>query len=51
MVDGTSAFKYGYLALRCQAFDKFGCIDHRKIIDNKHLGTVLKLAQDKMDEL
>lgn len=49
--DGTLAFKYGYRALSCQAFDKLDCIDQGKIVDNKRLGTVLKLAQDKMDEL
>lgn len=49
--DGTVAFKYGYRSLSCQAFDKLDCIDQGKIVDNKRLGTVLKLAQDKMDEL
>ncbi|EBI7725414.1 ISNCY family transposase [Salmonella enterica] len=49
--DGTLAFKYGHRALSCQAFDKLDCIDQGKIVDNKRLGTVLKLAQDKMDEL
>lgn len=49
--DGTLAFKYGYRALSCQAFDKLDCIDQGKIVDNKRLGTVLKLARDKMDEL
>lgn len=45
--DGTLAFKYGNRPLNCQAFDKL----EGKIVDNKRLGTVLKLAQDKMDEL
>ena len=49
--DGTLAFKYGHRSLNCQAFDKLDCIDQGKIVDNKRLGTVLKLAQDKMDEL
>lgn len=49
--DGTLAFKYGHRSLICQAFDKLDCIDQGKIVDNKRLGTVLKLAQDKMDEL
>jgi hypothetical protein len=49
--DGTLAFKYGSRSLNCQAFDKLDCIDQGKIVDNKRLGTVLKLAQDKMDEL
>lgn len=41
----------GFKPLNCQAFDKLDCIDQGKIVDNKRLGTVLKLAQDKMDEL
>ena len=32
-------------------FDKLGCIDQGQIVDNKRLGTVLKLAQDKMDDM
>ncbi|KXJ00622.1 hypothetical protein AN414_07760 [Serratia marcescens] len=47
--DGTLAFKYGHRALSCQAFDKLDCIDQGQVVDNKRLGTVLKLAQDKMD--
>lgn len=49
--DGTLAFKYGYRSLTYQVFDKLDCIDQGQIVDNKRLGTVLKLAQDKMDEL
>ena len=49
--DCTLAFKYGSRSLSCQAFDKLDCIDQGKIVDNKRLGTVLKLARDKMDEL
>jgi hypothetical protein len=49
--NGTLAFKYGHRSLKYQAFDKLDCIDRGKIVDNKRLGAVLKLAQDKMDEL
>ncbi len=49
--DGTLAFKYGHRALSCQFFDKLDCIDQGQIVDNKRLGAVLRLAQNKMDEL
>lgn len=49
--NGTLAFKYGHRSLSYQAFDKLDCIDQGKIVDNKRLGAVLKLARDKMDEL
>ncbi len=49
--DGTLAFKYGHRSLRYQVFDKLDCIDQGQIVDNKRLGTVLKLAQDKMDDM
>ncbi|HDS7198399.1 TPA: hypothetical protein R1887_005481 [Klebsiella oxytoca] len=49
--DGTLAFKYGYRSLKYQVFDKLECLDQRQTIDNKKLGAVLKLAQEKMDEL
>ncbi|CEO83297.1 Sea24 [Klebsiella pneumoniae] len=49
--NGTLAFKYGYRSLNYQVFDKLECIDQGQIVDNKRLGAVLKLAQDKMDEL
>ena len=49
--DGTLAFKYGHHALSYQVFDKLDCIDQGQIVDNKRLGAVLRLAQDKMDEL
>lgn len=48
---GTLAFKYSYRSLNYQVFDKLECIDQGKIVDNKRLSAVLKLAQDKMDEL
>lgn len=49
--DGTLAFKYDHRSLSYQAFDKPDCIDQGKIVDNKRPGTVLKLAQDKMDDI
>lgn len=49
--DGTLVFKYGYRSLRYQVFDKLDCVDQGQIVDNKRLGAVLKLAQNKMDEL
>ncbi|ENN8378884.1 hypothetical protein ACAX46_004353 [Providencia rettgeri] len=49
--DRTLAFKYGHRLLRYQVFDKLDCIDQGQIVDKKRLGTVLKLAQDKMDDL
>lgn len=49
--DGTLAYKYGYRSLKYQVFDKMECVDQGQIVDNKRLGAVLKLAQDKMDEL
>jgi len=49
--DGTLAFKFGHRPLSYQVFDKLDCIDQGQIVDNKRLGTVLRLAQDKMDEL
>ena len=32
------------------AFDKLACVDQGQIVDNKRLGTVLRLAQVKQDE-
>ncbi|HGO5518851.1 TPA: transposase, partial [Klebsiella michiganensis] len=48
--DGTLAFHYGHRSLKCQAFDKLACVDQGQIVDNKRLGTVLRLAQVKQDE-
>ena len=48
--DGTLAFLYGHRSLKCQAFDKLACVDQGQIVDNKRLGTVLRLAQVKQDE-
>jgi hypothetical protein len=44
--DGTIAFRYGNRTLRYQIFDKLACVDQGRIVDNKMLGTVLKLAQE-----
>jgi len=49
--DGTLAFKYGYRSLKYQVFDKLECIDQGQVVDNERLGAVLKLAQEKMNEL
>ncbi len=49
-LDGTLAFKYSHHSLRYQVFDKLEYINQGQIVDNKRLGTVLKLAQDKMDD-
>jgi hypothetical protein len=32
-------------------FDKLACVDQGAVVDNKRLGAVLKLAQQKQDEL
>ncbi len=37
-------------ALSAEAFDKLACVDRGQIVDNKRLGTVLRLAQVKQDE-
>ncbi len=37
-------------AHQCRAFDKLACVDRGQIVDNKRLGTVLRLAQVKQDE-
>lgn len=49
--DGTIAFRHGNRTLRYQIFDKLACIDQGRIVDNKRLGAVLKLAQEKQEEL
>lgn len=49
--DGTLAFKHSHRSLRYQVFDKLDCIDQGQIVDNKWLGTVLKLVQNKMDDM
>lgn len=47
--DSTQSFKYGYRALNYQVFDKLEYFNQEQIVDNKRLGAVLKLAQDKRD--
>lgn len=32
-------------------FDKLDCISQGRIVDNKRLGAVLRLAQEKQEEL
>ncbi len=49
--DGTLSFRYGSRTLEYQVFDKLDCISQGRIVDNKRLGAVLKLAQEKQDEL
>jgi hypothetical protein len=49
--DGTLAFRHGNRTLKYQMFDKLDCISQGRIVDNKRLGAVLKLAQEKQDEL
>lgn len=48
--DGALAFHYGHRSLKCQAFDKLACVDQGQIVDNKCLGTVLRLAQVRVQE-
>lgn len=43
--DGTLAYRHGSRILEYQMFDKLECISHGRIVDNKRLGAVLKLAQ------
>jgi hypothetical protein len=44
--DGTLSFRYGSRTLEYQVFDKLDCISQGRIVDNKRLGAVLKLAQE-----
>lgn len=48
--DGRIAFRYAHRLLRYQVFDRLACVDQGAIVDNKRLGTVLRLAQVKQDE-
>ncbi len=48
-LDGTLGFRYGHRSLECLAFDKLACVEQRQIVDNKLLGTLLRLAQVKQD--
>ncbi|MDE1186326.1 MAG: ISNCY family transposase [Pantoea sp.] len=49
--DGTLAFRYGSRMLKYRVFDKLASVSQGCIVDNKRLGAVLKLAQEKQDEL
>lgn len=49
--DGSIAFRYLHRPLGYQVFDKLACVDQGAIVDNKRLGAVLRLAQQKQDEL
>lgn len=49
--DGTLVFRHGSRILEYQMFDKLECISQGRIVDNKRLGAMLKLAQEKQDEL
>lgn len=49
--DATLTFRHGSRILEYQMFDKLECISQGRIVDNKRLGAVLKLAQVKQDEL
>lgn len=47
--DGTLTFRHGSRILEYQMFDKLECISQGRIVDNKRLGAVLKLAQDELE--
>lgn len=47
--DGTLTFRHGSRILENQMFDKLECISQGRIVDNKRLGAVLKLAQDELE--
>lgn len=49
--DGSIAFRHLHRSLYCRVFDKLACIDQGVVVDNKRLGAVLRLAQQKQDEL
>ena len=49
--DGSIAFRHLHRSLYCRVFDKLACIDQGAVVDNKRLGAVLRLAQQKQDEL
>lgn len=49
--DGSIAFQHLHRSLYCRVFDKLACIDQGAVVDNKRLGAVLRLAQQKQDEL
>lgn len=49
--DGSIAFRHLHRPLGYKIFDKLACVDQGAVVDNKRLGAVLKLAQQKQDEL
>lgn len=49
--DGSIAFRHLHRPLGYRIFDKLACIDQGAVVDNKRLGAVLRLAQQKQDEL
>ncbi|EDV9699808.1 hypothetical protein VS29_004719, partial [Salmonella enterica subsp. enterica serovar Salford] len=49
--DGSIAFRHLHRPLDYRIFDKLACIDQGAVVDNKRLGAVLRLAQQKQDEL
>ncbi|EPP4622738.1 ISNCY family transposase [Escherichia albertii] len=51
IVEPTIAFRHLHRSLYCRVFDKLACIDQGAVVDNKRLGAVLRLAQQKQDEL
>lgn len=48
--DGTIAIQYGHRKLEFKIFDKLADINQGQVVDNKRLGSVLKLAQAKQQE-
>lgn len=49
--DGSIAFRYQHRPLGYQVFDKQACVDQVAVVDNKRLGAVLRLVQQKQNEL
>jgi hypothetical protein len=48
---GSIAFRHLHRPLGYKIFDKLVCVDQGAVVDNKRLGAVLRLAQQKQDEL
>lgn len=49
--DGSIAFRHQHRPLGYKIFDKLTCVAQGAVVDNKRLGAVLRLAQQKQDEL
>ncbi|EOG2996105.1 ISNCY family transposase, partial [Salmonella enterica] len=49
--DGSIAFRHLHRPLGYQVFDTLACVDQGAVVDNKRLGAVLRLAQQKQFEL